>query len=205
MISQDVLTPTFTEAFVAPREHAQESQAVKPISIRPLQPSDRHALLAFFRRIPVNERGRFFPDAVIDPVLVAKWCSTWATGRSRVLVAWEADRMVGGGAIDLDRQHMKGHVGHIRMAIDPQYRRRGLGHMIMRELLDLAPHLGLAWVDAEVGSHELPALRYLRSLSFQELSVLPDHGRDLLGNKFDMILMSRQVGPAFAPDLGGQE
>ena len=107
MISQDVLKPTLTEAFPLTREHAREAKAAKPISIRPLQPSDKHALLAFFRRIPVNERGRFFPDAVIDPVLVAKWCSNWATGRSRVLVAWEGDRMVGGGAIDLTETEAK--------------------------------------------------------------------------------------------------
>jgi len=201
MIAQEVLSPTPLSVFHPTRERAAEA----PITIRPLRPTDKHALLALFRRIPVNERGRFFPDAVIDPVLVARWCAHWANGRSRVLVGFDGDRMIGGGAVDLDRHHMKAHVGQIRLAVDPQYRRRGLGHMIMREVLDLAPQLGLTWVDAEVGSHEVAALRFLRSLSFQQHGVLPDHGRDMLGARFDVILMARQVGPHFAPDIGGRE
>jgi len=199
MISQDIVKPTLTE--VSPPQPA----GAEGIAIRPLQPGDKHALLAFFRRIPINERGRFFPDAVIDPVLVAKWCHHWSAGQSRVLVAWDGERMIGGGAIDLSPHHMKAHVGNIRIAVDPQYRRQRLGHLLMKELLDLAPHLGLAWVDAEVGSRELPALRFLRSLSFQEHGVLPDHGRDMLGDRFDIILMTRQVGRHLAHDLGGQE
>lgn len=206
MITSDVLSPWLHEATtdspVTTDTHILANGAT--IHVRHLQPSDKHALLAFFRRLPVNERGRFFPDAMIDPVLVAKWCRHWSTGRSRVLVAWDGDRMAGGGAVDLARQHMHAHVGRIRLAVDPAYRRSGIGQLIMRELLDLAPALGMEWLDAEVGSNEVAALRFLRSLSFHEHGVLPGHGQDMLGSRFDIVLMTRHVEPHLVLDLGGQ-
>ncbi len=198
MIPSDVLSPRLREAPPAPG-----GAPTAAVAVRPLQPSDKHALLAFFRRLPVNERGRFFPDAMIDPVLVAKWCQHWSSGRSRVMTAWSGERMIGGGAIDLARQHMHAHVGRIRMAVDPEYRRMGVGQMIMHELLDIAPNLGIEWLDAEVGSHEAAALRFLRRLSFHERGVLPDHGQDMLGGRFDVVLLARHVESHLPHEIGG--
>lgn len=200
MIAPDVVHHPLYAAF--PLTH--RLPAGESLALRPLQPDDTSALLSFFRRIPVQERGRFFPDVAIDPVLVTDWCRHWASGRSRALMLWSQERIVAAGAIDLDRHHLKAHVGKLRLVVDRQYRRHGLGHLVAKELLDLAPRLGLAWINAELGSHELGARCFLESLRFQPCAVLPDHGRDMHGATFDILILARQVGPHFAAELGGR-
>lgn len=174
------------------------------VAIRPLRSEDEHALLAFFHRVPADERGRFFRDNVVDPVLVAKWCRKVDPQKVLCLLAWDGERVVGDGTLHRERHFMKSHVGQMRISVDPEYRHRGLGHDVVRELLDLAPYLGLSWVDAEVVSFEQDAIALLTDLAFQQVGIFPDHGQDITGAKFDIVLMSRFVAPFFDPEIGGQ-
>lgn len=176
------------------------------ITLRPLQPADRARLLAFFRRLPADERGRFFRDNVADPALVAQWCNEMDVTKLLPIVALAGDRIVADGTIRRERQQMKAHVGQVRLSVDPEYRRLGLGRVLMRELLDLAPELGLSWVDVEVVSSDVSAIAFLEKLAFQKAGVLPRHAQNPLGGREDdLVFMTRPVGDYLEPDVGGQE
>jgi len=174
------------------------------VEIRPLAASDEHALLAFFHRIPAEERGRFFRDNTVDPVVVAKWCRNIDPRRVLCLLAFADGGIVADGTLHPGQLFMSSHVGEVRLSVDPAYRTLGLGHIMLLELLELAPYLGLSWVDAEVLASEHEARQLLSDLAFHESGVLPHHAQDMLGDQYDVILYTRQVGPYLDPDIGGQ-
>lgn len=73
------------------------------------------------------------------------------------------------------------------------------------EILDLAPQLGLAWVDVEAVADDSDAVPLLRELEFLEIGRLPGHARDITGATADLVLFTRRVDPSFDSDIGGQE
>ncbi len=175
------------------------------VVIRPLQAADEAALLAFFHAIPAPERLRVFRDNVVDPVVVGSWCREIDPRRVLSLVAVEGGQIVADVSLHRDPRFIKSHVGELRLAVAPADRHRGIGRRMVLEALDLAPHLGLAWVDVEAVSDDSDAEPLLRELDFLEAGRLPGHARDITGATADLVLFTRRVDPSFESDIGGEE
>lgn len=199
---------TVQEAFAAQIQHDYPKKVLlssgKAVMLRPLQGGDDAALLALFRGIPVKERGRFFRDDVVDPKAVADWIQNASAGHNITLVALDGDRLIAHGALLREGLYMKSHVAQLRLTVDPKVRGGGLGRAMVTELLDLAPALGLGWVDTELYTIETPALGLVKSLGFRQVGLLPDHGRDALGVKFDVVVLTRETSPTSTVDIGGE-
>jgi GNAT superfamily N-acetyltransferase len=174
------------------------------VSLRPLRAGDETALLEFFRRIPAHERGRFFRDNVADPKVVTRWCEESGATRNLVLVALDGERIIADAALLPDRLNMKSHVAQMRLTVDPQFRGAGLGKRLVAELLDVAPLAGVAWVDTELYTNETPALKLVRAMGFRECGILPEHGRDMTGMTFDVMLFTRETANDLLSDTGGE-
>ena len=174
------------------------------VALRPLAQDDQEALISLFRRIPTQEQGRFFRDPVTDPVVIADWCNHIDPNETLAIVVTEGERIVADGTIRCTRARMKQHVGELRLSVDPGYRDRGVGSVLVSSLLDLAPYLGLDWVDAEVSTNEPEALDFLEHMRFTRHGLLPDHARDGLGGVFDVVILSRHVGRDIEADIGGR-
>ena len=93
------------------------------------------------------------------------------------------------------RTAARGHVGEIRVVVDPDYRQVGLGGRLIRELLDTAAELGLHRVTFElVAGREESAISVARSVGFKQIAVLPERIRDFWGNNQDLVLMDMSLG-----------
>jgi GNAT superfamily N-acetyltransferase len=174
------------------------------VVLRPLAVDDQEALIGLFRRIPSEEQGRFFRDPVTDPVVVAEWCNHIDPTETLAMVVVDGEKIVADGTIRCTTARMKQHVGELRLSVDPECRDRGVGSALVSHLLDLAPYLGLDWIDAEVSTNEPGALQFLEHMRFDRHGLMPDHAKDGLGGVFDVVLLSRHVGRDIAADIGGQ-
>ncbi len=175
------------------------------VVVRPLQAADEAALLAYFHGIPADERLRVFRENVVDPVVVAAWCREIDPRRVLSLVAVEGGTIVADATLHRDLRFIKSHVGELRLSVAPGHRHRGIGRRMTLEILDLAPQLGLAWVDVEAVADDSDAVPLLRELEFLEIGRLPGHARDITGATADLVLFTRRVDPSFDSDIGGQE
>jgi len=69
--------------------------------------------------------------------------------------------------------------GHIvSIAVDPAYRRRGIGTKIIRELIRRLQHAGCSGVSLEVRVTNIPALSMYGKLGFTQLSIIRNYYRD---------------------------
>jgi GNAT superfamily N-acetyltransferase len=200
MTSRRWLTKVLGGAF--PREHTLEDGTT--LTLRPLRAEDEASLKAYFHRIPEEERSRFMRNNVVDPVVVRNWCQEIDVSRVIPLVALDGDRIVADATLHLGQPGIKSHVGQLRFSDDPDYRAGGAAGLMVSELLDIAPEIGLAWVDAEAQAGDLSWIALLESKAFKIAGRLPDHARDNLGNHEDLIHFTRSVENPFRRETGGE-
>jgi RimJ/RimL family protein N-acetyltransferase len=163
------------------------------ITLRPMVREDEQELLAFFGRLPPKDR-LFLKDDVTDPKVIHSWAENLDYNRViPVLAVMQDGRIVGDATLHRTRYGWSTHVGEIRLATDPAFRRQRLGRILSREIFFLALVLKLHKVVAEMMEDQEDAKRVISSLGFQQEAVLKDHVRDLEGKYHNLIVMSQDV------------
>jgi GNAT superfamily N-acetyltransferase len=162
------------------------------ITVRPMNASDEIALISFFKRIPVDERQLFREDVTKAPVIQG-WIRNLDYGRLLPILAFQGPRIVADATLHRDRGGWARHLGKIRVTLDPDFRRRGLARLLIREFIDLAKPLGLAVLQAEILDVQEHAALLFEDLGFQRVAVLPQQAIDLSGRVHDLLVYSQAI------------
>ena len=85
------------------------------------------------------------------------------------------------------------HVGEVRVAVAPEFRRKGLGHALCRETVRVAIDGGVEKLVAHIIENQLAARRMFDHLGFLQEAVLRDHVKDIRGKKRDIVVMANDV------------
>lgn len=107
------------------------------VTVRPLAPTDRDALLQFFLGLPEVDR-QFLKDDVTSPRVVESWTANVDFDRVLPLVAIIGDRIVADAALLRKRHGAYRAVGTVRVSVAPDCRGQGIGTALLRELCDIA-------------------------------------------------------------------
>jgi L-amino acid N-acyltransferase YncA len=159
------------------------------VEVRLLQEDDKVRLRRFFERIPEEDRY-YLKESVTAPWVILEWTSNIDLDRVFPVVAVAGDEIVADATLHRSRSPARGHVGELRIVVDPEYRERGLGRRLIQELLDISDGLGLTKVFFElVAQREEAAIMAAISLGFREVATLTDRVRDMWGNFQDLVLL----------------
>ena len=132
-----------------------------PAHIRPFAPADQIAARALILEGLREHWGWLDPS--LNPDLDDITASYLTPGHV-FLVAESGRALAGTGALIVD-----GDMGQIvRVAVHPQWRRRGIGHALVAALLEAARARGLARVWMETNDDWLDAIGLYRRCGFQE-------------------------------------
>lgn len=182
------------------------SPAGTPMTLRPMVPEDEEALLAFFQRVPAEDR-LYLRDDVTSPGLLSRWAQTLDYRRTLPLLALHDDRIIGDGTLHHSRIPARQHVAEVRVVMDPDYRRQGLGRTLLRHLMILAAaeDRALEKLTFEVvADTEQAAQRAAQALGFVQVAVFAKHVRYYGGVPHDLLVLEYQVGEV-PPDAVGDE
>jgi len=161
------------------------------VTIRPMVPGDTGPLLAFFRRLPPEER-QFLRDDVTRPEVIEDWGRGLDYERVFPLLAEHDDRIIGDATLHRPGGWMR-HVGEIRVVTDPFFRRRGLASILAREIFYLALQAGLDKMVAEMAADQIAARKVFEKLGFQVEARFTRHIQDVQGSKHDLIVLSTDI------------
>lgn len=164
------------------------------LTLRPLEADDERALLAFFQRIPVDER-QLFKDDVTKPSVIRGWIKNLDYPTILPLLALDGDGVVGDATLHRDRRGWSRHVGRIRVTLDTGYRRRGLAKSLVQEFIEIAKPLGVAILQAEVLDVQSGARSLFEDLGFHTVATLPQHAIDLSDRVHDILVYELTVTP----------
>ena len=171
------------------------------MTMRPMVPEDKDALLDFFRRIPPEDRF-YLKDDVTDPKILERWAQTLDYSRVLPLLAFLDGKIVGDGTLHHRRAGARQHIGEVRIVVDPAYRNRGVGRGLLHKLIEIAGDKGLKKLLFEVVADVEPAARHTAQvLGFIPVAVLPAHVCNSYGTPQDLILMERRLlDPGWSAD-----
>lgn len=170
-------------------------------TLRPMKASDQDALVAFFRRIPVDER-QLFKDDLTRVAVIQEWIRNLNYENILPLLAFDASRVVADITLHRDRRGWARHVAKLHLTLDPEYRRQGLARRLILEMVDLAKGLNVAILQAEILDVQREARFLFETLGFQCVATLPQHAIDLAGRVHDLLLYVQTITPpeSLAPE-----
>jgi GNAT superfamily N-acetyltransferase len=168
--------------------------------LRPFRREDSAALYAFFQHLPESTR-RFAWDDLTDRKLIESWGENLDYDRVLPLLALDGTRIVADATLHRRKGSPLRLVGRIKWTIDPDYRGRGLGTLLVQEFVRVAQNRGLRhMVCMLIADLERDAVQTLEELGFQNHTI-PQYGTDPDGSQHDMVMMVLKLpdGPVSSP------
>jgi RimJ/RimL family protein N-acetyltransferase len=162
------------------------------IELRLMTPNDREAILTFARALP-EEDLLFLRVDLTQPEVVDEWVSNAESGNSTSLVAYDDDGLIGYVTLHRNTAPWTRRVGEIRVNVSKDYRSRGLGKKLTSEIFQLAQHLGVRKLVANMIIDQHGAQAAFRRLGFVPEAVLADHVEDRNGRARDLVIMSYDI------------
>lgn len=163
------------------------------VILRPLLKEDEAALLEYFQGLPPEDRLCLKVD-VTDPKVIKNWIYDLDYDNVLPLIAWDNDRIVGNATLHFSPIGWTQHQGELRLTTSTQYRVKGLGTILLQNLIDIATRLGLEQLSVEIPPLLDKAFYLFEKLGFKEVAHLKDFVKDLEGNESDLVLMVKYLG-----------
>ena len=159
------------------------------VEIRNLTIDDLDKLMEFYRSFSELDRKYLRVD-VTDRHVVEQRIKLIKTGNLTRIIALKDNKIIGDGALELSQEEWRKHQGELRVIVSREYRRKGLGMIIMRELYFIAAGKNVKKIVAKFMRPQAAARKILRTLDFHEEILIPDYVRDRAGKTQDMVIMT---------------
>jgi RimJ/RimL family protein N-acetyltransferase len=111
------------------------------ILLRPLSKDDSDKLADLFERAAPEDLDRFRSDPT-DYQVVEGWIENLDLRKVFPLVVEVNDRIIGDATIHFGSKFQR-HLGWVRIFLDREFRRRGIGTLMIRAAIDVARRVGL--------------------------------------------------------------
>ena len=158
------------------------------VILRPMVKEDREKLLEFFRGLDAKALS-FLRNDVREPAVIDRWVNHIDYNRVFPLVAEADGRIVGDITLHMRQKGWKRHLGNVRVVVSPDYQGRGLGTLLINEIVELAGEFGLEKLIAEIHLQALGAFNAFKKAGFSVKAVFEDLVKDSAGTSSDLVVM----------------
>ncbi len=169
------------------------------VLMRPMTASDEKILNELFSPIS-NEDARYLRDNVRDAAVIKHWCDTLDYSRVLPLMALVRDRAVGQASLHFGRGPER-HIGHVRIFLARDYRRRGLGTKMINTLIELARKQGLHALIADIVADQSKVIKAFSNLGFEMCCMLEDYFMLPDGDTRDLVVLMLRLRSELADEF----
>jgi L-amino acid N-acyltransferase YncA len=162
------------------------------ILFRNLKKKDKNRLTVFFKSLPKEDRVYLRRD-ITDKETIKQVIKSSKSGESPRIVALDKDNIVAYGLLELEKRQWNKQSCEIRLLISKDYRRKGLGMLLARELYSLAISEKVEEIIVKMMKPQKAAISIFKRMGFKQEAVLYDYVIDLEGIKQDLIIMRCNV------------
>ena len=164
------------------------------ITIRPMTTEDEADLLDFFLR--VSEEDRYFlKEEVTSPRVIKQWAQFLDYNRTLPLLAIADGKIVADGTLHRQRGSARRHTGEIRLVVDPAFRGKGLGTVLMRELMSIARDGELEYLTTELAAEgQKEAIEVAEHLGFIRVANMTHAIKDSHNKPQDLVVLELPLG-----------
>jgi RimJ/RimL family protein N-acetyltransferase len=158
------------------------------LTLRPMVREDADRLWDFFRRVPPEDRMHFREDAGRKEV-VERWAENLDYASVLPILAVEGNSVVGDATLHRNKAGWMQRVGTIRIQIAPEFRQRGLGTAMIREMRHLGEKAALRNLVAEAIGEQHAAIRAFEKMGFVRVALFRNFVNDQKGRLHDLVVM----------------
>jgi RimJ/RimL family protein N-acetyltransferase len=158
------------------------------VMLRPMVKEDREKLMAFFRDLDAKELS-FLRNDVRDPAVIEHWVNHIDYQRVFPLLAEVDGRIVGDVTLHMRKLGWKRHLGNVRVVVAKDFQDRGLGTLLINEIVELAGEFGLEKLIAEIHLQAQGAFAAFKKAGFSVKAVFEDLVKDPSGQSSDLVVM----------------
>ncbi len=159
----------------------------KRLLLRPLTKEDREGLVDLFGRASEQDLEYFRSDAG-DRAVVENWVDHLDLKSVFPLVAVVDDKIVGDATLHFG-EHFHRHLAWVRVFLDQEYRRQGIGTLMIRSLIDIARRVDLHQLYAEIVTTQPQIIKAFEDLGFHHEVTLEDYFITDNGVPLDMAIL----------------
>ena len=163
------------------------------VLLRPLVKEDRERLLDFFT--PVSQEDlQYFRSDVTKPEVINGWIDSLDYTKVLPVVAIVSDRIVGEATLHFGAGPYR-HVAEARIFLSKEFRRRGLGTLVIRTMNDMARKLGLQRLMVQVVADQRQVIKAFQGHGYVLEATLPDHFMMPDGETRDLAVLILRLTP----------
>ncbi len=178
------------EAFIM--EKTETLKDGTKVTIRNLTVEDLDRLMSFYRSLP-EEDLRYLRVDVTNRNIVKQRIEAAESGDIFRIIALKGDSIIADGALELTTEEWRRHQGELRVIVAEEFRHKGVGMIIMRELYFLAVEKKVEKVVAKMMKPQVAARTICKTLGFHEELVIPDYVKDQTGKSQDLVIMTCDI------------
>jgi RimJ/RimL family protein N-acetyltransferase len=163
------------------------------VLLRPLQRDDGQRLIELFRNAS-DEDIVYFHNDVRDEALVLSWAEKLDLHRVFPMVALVGERIVGDATLHIGGGTNR-HIGWVRVYLDRECRRKGIGTELLKALIEIGRRIGLQQAVAEIASGQVQSIKAFESLGFQQEYKHTDYYLLRDNEALDLVVYVRRLAP----------
>jgi GNAT superfamily N-acetyltransferase len=164
--------------------------------LRPMTKTDRRLVGDFFGRLPPAVL-QYVRNDVTDPQVLDKWFAQLDYSKVFPLLALIDNKVVANASIHRVAYGWRKHLATVRIVVDPEFHEKGLGTLMINELVDLAHEFGLEKLMVEFPLKAYSALVMFKKAGFSPRAVIEGLMKNRHGEDLDVVIMVMDV-PAYA-------
>jgi L-amino acid N-acyltransferase YncA len=162
------------------------------VTIRNLTVEDLDRLMSFYQSLP-EEDIKYLRVDVTNRNIVKQRIEFAEAGNIFRIIALKGDTIIADGALELTTEEWRRHQGELRVIVAEEFRRKGVGMIIMREVYFLAIEKKVEKVVAKMMKPQVAARTICKTLGFHEELVIPDYVKDQTGKSQDLVIMTCDI------------
>jgi len=178
------------EAFIM--EKTETLKDGTKVTIRNLTIEDLDRLMSFYQSLP-EEDLKYLRVDVTNRNIVKQRIEFAEAGDIFRIIALKGDSIIADGALELTTEEWRRHQGELRVIVAEEFRHKGVGMIIMRELYFLAIEKKVEKVVAKMMKPQVAARTICKKLGFHEEVLIPDYVKDQTGKSQDLVIMTCDI------------
>ncbi len=162
------------------------------IILRPMESDDMDALIQFFQALPLQDRLYLRSDVTKKENIIRRFGSINYNVRFPLLTFFE-DRIIAIGSLYRAEFGWTRHLGEIRVVVTPDFQRKGLCTILVKELFFYAISTDLYKIQTEIMEIQTSAIAAFEHMGFKKEAVLHKHVTDINDERQNLVIMSLDI------------
>lgn len=163
------------------------------VTIRVMDEKDEEKLLQFFRTLPPSILN-VLSDDVTNRAVIKRWIvEELDYERVLPLLSEHEGKIIANSSLKTNRTGWMRHVGEIQVIVHPEHQRKGLGTILVKELIQHAALKGLQKIILQLMKNQKGEIKAMEGLGFVKEAILKNHVLDWEGKPHDLVILSNNV------------